>query len=179
MSSIQSSLRQRVIGTRNIAASGNPNSALYVFIPTSANYVGNYPPGFMVAASVAGTFLPNPLPTGTILRDTGKTIKAVTSSTTTAPTDLTSYAGFFREVQLISPVTVASATASSTFGVGVGAAGAGAAPGSYPPGNAGDDGYGTFYIPIVVDGVVASQNSTTTTTAVSTYTGALIPDGQL
>jgi hypothetical protein len=83
----------------------------------------------------------------------GKTIKCAPSTTSAAPAS-NATSGFFREVQLISPVTIASATASSNFGV------IGTAAQSIPSGNIGDAGYGTFYIPIIIDGTIASTDGT-------------------
>lgn len=178
MSSILSAPRQRIIGTRNIAApSSAVGTSLYVFIAAAGNYVGNYPPGYVVTATTAGATFPA-LASGTILRDTGKTIKAVYSSTATQPTDLVSGSGFWREVQLILPQSVSSATAQTPFGVGQGSAGAASGAGTYPAGNAGDDGYGTFYVPIAVGGVIPGTVGALGT-GVSAYTGALLPDGQL
>ena len=155
MTSVQRFLRQRSVGNTTLSVPATPGTDLYVFIATSGNYVGNYPPGVMVTATSAGANLPGSLPAGTVLRDMGKTIQASVSAGTSPYTDAGTL-GFFREVQIISPVTVATATSSTTFGVGDGAAGAGTLPGVLPAGNAGDDGYGTFYLAIVVDGVVAS-----------------------
>jgi hypothetical protein len=144
MSSVQSFLRQRVVGTTTIASTTD----LYTFVAGSGNYVGNYPPGYLASSTVVfdGTV---------VLRDLGKTIKAGFSSdagvTVGAP-------GYWRAVQVISPVSVAFATSSTTFGVGVdGQGAAGGVPQGLPTpgGNAGDRGYGTFYIPIVVGGVIA------------------------
>ena len=62
--------------------------------------------------------------------------------------------GFFRAVQLIRPVAAESATASTTFGVGIGSQGAST---QSTAGNTGDFGYGTYYLPIVMnDGAIAS-----------------------
>jgi len=158
MTSVQRFLRQRSVGNTTLSVPATPNTSLYVFVATNGNYVGNYPPGYMVTAGAA---LPSSFPSGTVLRDMGKTIQASVSAGSPA-TDLGT-PGFFREVQIVSPVTVATATSSTTFGVGVGSltpssgpVGAGNLPAS---GNAGDDGYGTFYLPIVVGGVVASGPS--------------------
>ena len=95
---------------------------------------------------------------GTLIRDMGKTIKA--------PITLLGTPGFFREVQLITPVALAGATASSTFGVGINSAGAQTLPAA---GNVGDTGYGTYYIPIIIDGVIATTNGTTPATMPNTY----------
>ena len=166
MSSTQRFLRQRVVSNTLLSASAltAPNTQLYVMIAGAGNYVGNYPNavGWMVTASVAGAALPL-LPSTAVLRDMGKTVYATVSASTSAAS-ATAKPGFFREVQIVVPSTVASATASTTFGVGLGAAGAGTLPAALPSGNAGDDGYGTFYLPIVVDGVIASDATGTALT---------------
>lgn len=166
MSSTQRFLRQRQVGTRALTTSGN---TFYVFVAGSGNYVGNYPnpssatPGYLEVSTPV-------IESNAILRDMGKTIKAgiSTDSGTTigAP-------GFFREVQVIAPQAVASATASTTFGVGVTGVGiGGGVPGALPSGNnAGDAGYSTYYIAIAVDGVIAA--------GATLSTASLVPDGQL
>ena len=167
MTSVQRFLRQRSVGNTTLSVPSTPGTSLYVFLATGGNYVGNYPPGVMVTATAAGAALPTSFPTGTVLRDMGKTIQASVSAGVSPYSDAGT-PGFFREVQIVSPVTVATATSSTTFGDGIGSltpssgpVGAGNAPASYPTGagNAGDDGYGTFYLPIVVGGVVASGPS--------------------
>ena len=149
MSSVQSFLRQRQTG-QTLVTGPSPATVLsyFVLVADASNYVGNYPPGVMLDASAqvvglvaiagnGGSTAPAP-----VLRDMGKTIKATVG--------LTGTPGFFRAVQIISPSTVASATSSSNYGV-IGSSG-----GFLPAGNAGDFGYATYYIPIVVGGVVAS-----------------------
>jgi hypothetical protein len=149
MSSVQSFLRQRVTGSTLVPGPA-PATALTYFVlqADASNYVGNYPPGVMIDASAqvatlvalagnGGSTAPAP-----VLRDMGKTIKATFG--------LTGTPGFFRAVQIISPSGVAFPTSVSNYGV------IGSAPGLLPAGNAGDDGYATYYIPIVVGGVIAS-----------------------
>jgi len=159
MSSIQGFLRQRNQATSLLQA---PTTAgcYYNFVAGSGNYIGNYPPGYMVAASadIAAAASANSL----LIRDMGKTIKAVIGTGNAAATE-----GFFREVQLIKPVAAVSATGSTTFGVGAGVAGS--AAGTVPAGNAGFDGYGTFYIAIVVDGTLATSDGSTTAVLPSPY----------
>lgn len=139
MTSVQKFLRQ--LNVPNTLLQAPTNDCYYNFVAGPGNYVGNYPPGYMQVASA------NPVPAaGSLIRDMGKTIKAPIG------TDVNATLGFFREVQVIDPVTVASATSSSTFGVGINAAGAQ----SQPSGNVGDSGYNTYYIPIIVGGIVAS-----------------------
>lgn len=121
---------------------------LYALVPTAGNYVGNYPPGYMV--SIAATNVGGPLPR--VVRDMGKTVFAGISSNggTTVGNP-----GYFRAVQILSPVSVATPTSSTNFGV------QGSVPGTLPApgGNPGDMGYNTFYIPIVVNGILAQNAS--------------------
>ena len=97
--------------------------------------------------------------TNLVLRDMGKTIKARVASAAPAISGTTfGTPGFFRAVQFVSPVTVATNTSATTFGVGV--SGQGSSNGvaqSYTAGNPADFGYGTFYIPIVNEGIVAGD----------------------
>jgi len=152
MTSVQRFLRQRSVGNTVLSASGLTSSNLYVFNAGSGNYIGNYPPGYMLsvatAVSLGSPAFPTPIPATAVLRDMGKTIQASYSAAGTGADLGTS--GFFREVQLLLPSSVA------TFGVGMGSVGAANGAASYPAGNPGDDGYGTFYVPIVVGGVLAS-----------------------
>lgn len=139
MSSVQSFLRQRVVGNTLLTID---TANLYVMVAATGNYQGNYPPGTMLAAA-AGVAGGSP----TIARDMGKTITAAVNGGTL---------GAFRAVQLLTPVTLASATAASNFGV------QGSVPASITAGNAGDMGFNTFYVPIVNGGVIASGVSVTT-----------------
>ena len=145
MTSVQKFLRQRHVP--NTILQAPTNDCYYVFVAGSGNYVGNYPPGYMQLAAAN----PVSIGQGTLIRDMGKTIQAPISAN--SGSTFGTY-GFFREVQLLNTaaMSVSSATASVTFGVGT-AASAGQ---TQPAGNVGDDGYGTYYIPIVVDGVLAS-----------------------
>lgn len=153
MSSIQSFLRQRNQATSLLQAP--TNACYYVFVAGPGNYIGNYPPGYMQLAAA----LPAP-DAGSLIRDMGKTIKAPIG------TNVAATAGFFREVQLITPVAAVSATGSTTFGVGLNSAGAAVQPGA---GNVGDAGYGTYYIPIIIDGTLATSDGTTLAVLPSTY----------
>jgi hypothetical protein len=145
MTSVQKFLRQRYVP--NTILQAPTNNCYYVFVASAAagNYVGNYPPGYMVIAANI------PVPAeGALVRDMGKTIKCTISADSGSTF---STLGFFREVQVLSPSSPATATASTTFGVGTNASGAQVLPSA---GNVGDRGYGTFYIPIVVEGIIAS-----------------------
>ena len=63
-------------------------------------------------------------------------------------------------------ISLISATGSTTFGVGSGSQGAGVLPAA---GNAGDSGYGTYYLAIVVDGTLATSNGVTPAVLASPY----------
>ena len=160
MSSIQSFLRQRNLATSLLQAP--TNNCYYVFVPTQGNYVGNYPPGYVQLAAVNPTNVAGPQ--GSLVRDMGKTIKAPIG--VAGVLDPAATAGFFREVQLITPVPAVAPTGSTTFGVGINSLGAGNLPSA---GNAGDAGYGTYYIPIVVDGSLATEDGSTVATLPTTY----------
>ena len=149
MTSVQKFIRQRYVPNTILQAPAN--NCYYVFVAGPGNYVGNYPPGYMQIA------VANPVPAeGALIRDMGKTIKSLISADSGATFGTL---GYFREVQVLSPSSPASATASTTFGVGINSAGAM----SLPAGNAGDSGYGTYYIPIVVEGIIASTANLPTT----------------
>ena len=152
MSSIQSFLRQRSQTSTFFQAP--TNECYYVFVAGPGNYVGNYPPGYMQLAAAI------PVPAqGYLIRDMGKTIKAPLGNGVSAT------AGFFRAVQVISPVAAVAPTGNSTFGVGLNSAGAAV----LPAGNVGDAGYGTYYIPIVIDGTLATSDGSTLAVLPSSY----------
>ena len=144
MSSVQSFLKQRTPGSTLYTYSATD---LYVLVAGSGNVVGNYANdvGFMVtlaqAASNAGmTGIPSSTPV--IIRDMGKTVKATVSSSVSSAT-ATAVAGYFRQVQCLTPTLT-----SLTFGVN------GQAAGTFPSaGNTGDKGFNSYYIPIMVGGV--------------------------
>lgn len=155
MSSVSRFLRQRQTGQTILQGPTTANPLTYFVLNCSGtgNYVGNYPsPSAPFCTMVDATAqlatllaLPgNGSATTPILRDMGKTINAALNTTT-------AYGGFFRAVQVIVPSIVPSPTSSTNFGV-IGQSG-----GVLPSGNAGDFGYATYYIPIIVGGVVASN----------------------
>lgn len=170
MSSVQSFLRQRVVGTRTAAVPTlDPSGGvLYQFIPAVGNYVGNYPPGYMsditgvVSAKLA-------LQAGLkVMRDMGKTVKAVIGVAGSQPADLATNAGFFREYQILVPSVVAGPTAASNFGV----IGDASTPTSYAD-------YYTVYVPIAVGGVLPGVAAGSGGVAPSVIGAGLITDGQL
>lgn len=159
MSSIQSFIRQRS-QANTIFSAPTTRGCYYVFVAGPGNYVGNYPPGYMQAIDI-------PEGKGSLIRDMGKTIKAVIgNSALPVPILAGATAGFFREIQFIDPQAAVSATGSTTFGVGKGSQGAGYLPAG---GNAGDAGYGTYYIPIIVDGTLATSNGVDIATVPNPY----------
>ena len=148
MSSVTRFIRQVPLSTTyyTVNAAVLAGTNVYEFQPTSANYVGNYPPGFMAVASGVAADLACLTTAGAttdlVLRDMGKTIYAqITNSSGNA--------GWFRQVQVLKPTGITAAqgfiggTSGQTFGV-LGAA-------SVPNGNTD---YFTFYISVPVGGVL-------------------------
>ena len=148
MSSVTRFIRQVPNSTAyySVNASVLAGTNLYEFQPTAANYVGNYPPGFMAVASGVAADLACLTTAGTaltlVLRDMGKTIYAqITNSSGDA--------GWFRQVQVLKPTGITAAqgfiggTSGQTFGV-LGAA-------SVPNGNTD---YFTFYVAVPVGGIL-------------------------
>jgi hypothetical protein len=111
---------------------GVPSSLanVYDFNPTSANVVGNYPPGYMTVTTIPS------IPSGSVMRDLGKTVFATVGS---AGTNF----GWFRAVQIITPTAITSAqgfiggTAGNLFGEG-------------------GANYYKCYIPVVLGGIAAT-----------------------
>jgi len=147
--SLQSSLRQRILGTRtasikytNVQTGNAIQGTFYQFIPTGGNYVGNYPPGYMIENTAeVQVNIANYFPLQAVFKDEGKTIKAVIGDLTTVPTS-TKGAGHFRQYQAIIP-----GVPSSTFGV----------VGGPPAGGLVVPKYYTVYVPIVMNGAVVEQ----------------------
>ena len=148
MSSVTRFIRQIPVST-TYYDSANALTNAYAFIPTPANYVGNYPPGGVVLAQTSSLTAVINLHgqlsanfANSVVRDIGKTIYAElldAAGTSTA----TPQFGYFREVQLLNPKpigltsnTLIGGTTGTTFGVG------GLSPA-----------YLTFYIPVAVAGV--------------------------
>jgi len=167
MSSTQSFLRQRVIGTRALLATTTSN--LYIMVATSGNYVGNYPPAVMVPfTSISGAIIAGAFVGGVgYARDMGKTVIASVATSSAGTTVGTP--GAFRQIQILGPVTVQFPTSVTSFGV------LGQAAGTW---SVGDSGYNTFYIPEVLGGVLAST-AAAIGTPVTQNAATLIPDGQL
>ena len=174
MSSVTRFLRQIPAGQSYYAqgAAAVPASTLanaaYVFVPTAANYVGNYPPGFVAPAStdassngvIASMFtgLTALANQQVILRDMGKTIFAQYATTVANAVAGTGSgnSGFFRQVQILLPQPISSTqgfiggTNGSVFGV-------------YGGSNNYID-YGTIYLPTSVAGVYLTSGTTVLTT---------------
>jgi hypothetical protein len=171
MSSVTRFIRQIPVSTTYydvgaiVSATGTVNG-VYEFYNDGSNYVGNYPPGYVLPASNGlVTQIQNATDTGVnrancILRDLGKTIYASYGATNTAAdprnTPSTANYGYFRQVQLLKPSAIVAnnfigGTSGSTFGV----LGAQNNPDNYTD-------YLTFYIPVTVAGVrgpVPTQNA--------------------
>jgi hypothetical protein len=154
MSSVTRFIRQVPLSTTYYNAgtvAGSPTTLVFEFVPTSANYVGNYPPGYVQTASAAliaaiGQAVTAAGAAGNlVLRDMGKTIYAPVAS-------LTGSAGYFRQVQLLLPAQISysqgfiGGTSGTTFGV----LGANNTPDIYTD-------FLTFYIPVSVAGVTGTN----------------------
>jgi hypothetical protein len=134
MSSVTSFIRQIPLATTYYTCVSG-TQPFFDFYPTTTNYVGNYPPGFMVANSLnIGT-----LGAGAILRDMGKTIKADVSGA------LGSF-GYFREVQVLVPTTFAEGCLGGISGNTGGVIGSPSVPTTYSP-------YYTLYVRTTVAGL--------------------------
>jgi hypothetical protein len=143
MTSVTRFLRQATPGLSTYLASSQA-TIIYVFVPSSGNYVGNYPPGYMREVPNGSIGLPNSQnglqPSSYSLRDMGKTVVAGLSTDSGVTIGVPTY---FRAVQVIFPTL----TGDPAFGV------QGSYPGTLPSGNPGDMGYNTFYIREIVGGV--------------------------
>ena len=150
MSSVTRFIRQvpvsaSVLNAAVVAAA--PATLAYEFVPSAANIVGNYPPGFVQLASASLILAVQQAVNAAgsagnlVLRDLGKTILAPIGS---ASGNL----GFFRHVQLLAPSALSASqgfnggSAGSSFGV----LGASNTPNAYTD-------YLSFYIPSNVAGV--------------------------
>ena len=153
MTSVTRFIRQVPVATTYYDAytvTASPATTVYEFVPTAANYVGNYPPGYVQLAPAA---LQGAITTAVayatatqqrlVLRDMGKTIYAPISS-------LTGVSGYFRQVQLLSSsgVSASQGLIGGAAGNNFGVIGAPANPDAYTN-------YLTFYIPVTVAGVNA------------------------
>jgi hypothetical protein len=137
----------------------NASTVVYEFVPLAGNVVGNYPPGYVVAASAALQLALSQAQNAAtaagqslVVRDMGKTIFAPV--TDAIPTAATKY-GRFRQVQVLLPQTIyrlgqgfIGGAAGTSFGV----LGAAATPDLYTN-------YLTLYIAVPVGGVAVGANA--------------------
>jgi hypothetical protein len=170
MSSVTRFIRQIPVSTTYydaaavVTAAASPASqiTIYEFYNDGSNYVGNYPPGYVLpasnalctqivaASSVGGVATPQ----GLVLRDMGKTIYASYGTTNSGAgaadprnTPSTANYGYFRQVQLLKPTAiVANNFIGGTSGSNFGVLGGQNIPDNYTE-------YLTFYIPVAVAGV--------------------------
>jgi hypothetical protein len=168
MSSVTRFLRQIAVPNQLVVpgALATLAAASYEFVPTTANYVGNYPPGAMVlgttassgiAGQIANALATPQAPAGAVavLRDMGKTVYAPIVASEAAAQSLvpgtSGNYGFFREYQLlvVSPLVNSNfigGPTGTTFGV------AGTQAAGYTP-------YLTFYLPSAVAGIFAGTSA--------------------
>ena len=161
MSSVTRFLRQIPTGVGQLNNTFTGANALD-FIPTNGNYVGNYPPGYVVPGTVTGLSSAiddalNGAGQG-VVRDMGKTIFCSYSATVGGAL---TQSGFFRQYQLlmVKPITNSQGFIGGVSGNNFGVVG---------PANAttpGTSTYVTFYLPTLVAGVGAPVNP-----------GDLVPD---
>jgi hypothetical protein len=163
MSSVSRYVRQIPVTTTYYSAqdvANTSNGYIFEFVPSSSNYVGNYPTGFNNPTGgyvvPAGQALEDAVDEivnkygidSLVLRDMGKTIFAPVPATLPGPATTTDAWTYFRQVQLITPNVISQGpgfmggTNGSTFGV----LGAAQTPDPYTN-------YLTFYIPVSVAGV--------------------------
>jgi hypothetical protein len=148
MSSVTRFLRQVPTGIAQL--NSVPTSDALDFIPATGNYVGNYPPGYVVPASQTGlasalTDAENGVGTA-LVRDMGKTIYCSYSPTVGGtPTQ----AGFYRQYQLlkVNPITISQGFIGGPSGTNFGVVGPAIAT------TPGTSTYVTFYLPTFVAGV--------------------------
>jgi len=154
MSSVQSFLKQRVPNATFFQAPTD-NGCYYQLSAASGNIVGNYPPGFIIAAEAYVQTAIQAITTGRsqtlcVLRDMGKVIYAPLAANLAAAQAGTASgtSGYFRQVQLLLPQPITNSQGfigganGNLFGV----------QGSPQP----YDAYLTFYLPVVIGGILAS-----------------------
>lgn len=160
MSSVTRFIRQIPVSTTYYSAAlvvATPGSLVFEFINDSGNYVGNYPPGYVLPASAA---LVQAIlqasqaaggPDAFVLRDMGKTIYASYGASNAAQDPRlqpsTANFGYFRQVQLLRPTAIVA----NNFIGGIGGSNFGVLGGQNVPDNYTD--FMTFYIPVSVAGV--------------------------
>ena len=150
MSSVTRFIRQVPVSTtyyNAVTILGATSTMVFELVPSAANIVGNYPPGYVQAASAAlQAALAQAVNAHTaanlVLRDMGKTIYAQYGTGIAADPS-----AYFRQVQLLQPSGITSA--AQTFGV----LGGQSIPDAYTD-------FLTFYIPVAVAGVKGPQVNT-------------------
>jgi len=160
MSSVTRFIRQIPVSTTYYSAAvvaANPGGLVFELINDPGNYVGNYPPGYVLPASAALVLAIQQAVSAAggvdafVLRDMGKTIYASYGATNAAqdPRLKLSSAnfGYFRQVQLLKPTAIVA----NNFIGGLGGSNFGVLGGQNIPDNYTD--FMTFYIPVSVAGV--------------------------
>ncbi len=163
MSSIGSSLRQIPVETtyynpytiiKDVVTNGINQTHVFEFVPTSGNYVANYPPGYMQLASaeLRQAIIDVGDKKDVVLRDMGKTIYAEAFDQNATSLNK----GYFRQVQLIVPkaITLTQGFLGGVNGTTFGVDGGPLIPDDYTN-------YLTFYIPVAIGGAGLPQSATT------------------
>ena len=153
MSSVTRFIRQVPVSTtyyNAVTILGATSTMVFEFVPSAANIVGNYPPGYVQAASAAlqaaiAQAVNAHTAANLVLRDMGKTIYAQYG--TGIASDPSAY---FRQVQLLQPSGI---TAAQGFAGSFGVLGGENIPDAYTD-------FLTFYIPVAVAGVKGPQVNT-------------------
>lgn len=158
MSSVTRFIRQVPVSASYINAAtivAASSTMVFELVPSSANIVGNYPPGYVKAAGAelqAALAQAVHLHTAAklVLRDMGKTIYAQYG--TGIASDPSAY---FRQVQLLRPsgITAAQGFAGGSAGQTFGVLGGSNIPDAYTD-------FLTFYIPVAVAGVKGPEVDT-------------------
>jgi hypothetical protein len=181
MSSVTRFIRQIPLATTYYNAAGvvngnvptnNSSSTVFEFVPSSSNYVGNYPNGFndptggfVAPASAALATALNQAynaaggnGSGLVLRDMGKTIFAPVTANVGTPATAVSQWGYFRQVQLLRPAVISQTAPNTGFMGGLNGPTFGVLGGANTPDAYTD--YLTFYIPVSIGGITGSVANT-------------------
>ena len=148
MSSVTSFIRQIPVSAQYYNAAvvvAGAATLAFEFVPTSGNYVGNYPPGYVqnsAALAVAIAAASAASSGAVVLRDMGKTIYAGIGATPVAY-------GRFRQVQVLVPSVGTNNFIGGTTGSTSGVIGGPAIGDAYTN-------YMTIYLPVVHNGIVPS-----------------------
>jgi hypothetical protein len=164
MSSVTRFIRQIPVSTTYYSAAlvaNTPATLVFELINDSGNYVGNYPPGYVLPASAALVLAIQQAVMAAgggaagldafVLRDMGKTIYASYGATNSSQDPRlqpsTANFGYFRQVQLLRPTAIVA----NNFIGGLGGSNFGVLGGQNIPDNYTD--FMTFYIPVSVAGI--------------------------